>query len=169
MTPERDETAPANARRTRPTTEKSYGIPDDATDLLPWAYVEERLTTDRTFWVSTTLPDGRPHARPVWGVLVDGTFHCGGGPRTRWVRNLERDPAIAVHGESGEEVVIVEGGAERTDDTADPDPIERVDDAYEKKYGVRHGPGFAVRPRTVLAWRDYPHDATRWEFETEAA
>jgi nitroimidazol reductase NimA-like FMN-containing flavoprotein (pyridoxamine 5'-phosphate oxidase superfamily) len=163
------EDAPPDARRTRPTTENSYGVPDDddEDDLLPWSHVTERLATDRTFWLSTTRPDGRPHARPAWGVWVGGTLYCGGGERTRWVRNLAADPRLTVHTESGEDVVILEGTAERIDaETAGASLARTVDDAYEVKYGIRHGtPFFAVRPETVLAWRDFPTDATKWAFE----
>lgn len=156
-------------RRGRPRTESSYGIPDDGAAPLPWSFVETALREDRVFWVSTTRPDGRPHARPVWGVWVDGTFYCGGGSRTRWVRNLASNPAVVVHRESGTEVVVVEGVAERLDDDAPSARLERVDDAYEAKYGVRHGtPVFAVRPETVLAWRDFPTDATRWRCDDRA-
>ena len=161
--------APPDARRTRPTTEASYGIPDDADEsaLLPWSFVTERLAADERYWLSTTRPDGRPHARPAWGVWVDGTLHCGGGERTRWARNLAADPRLTVHRESGEAVVILEGRAERIDaETGDPDLIARVDDAYEEKYGVRHGtPFFAVRSETALAWHDFPTDATKWMFD----
>ncbi len=163
--PDNADTPPA--RRTRPTTEASYGVPDDEEGLLPWSFVTERLADDRAYWLSTTRPDGRPHARPTWGVWVDETLYCGGGERTRWVRNLAADPRLTVHRESGEEVVIVEGRAERIDEaTADADLIARVDDAYEAKYGTRHGtPFFAVRPETVLAWHDFPTDATKWTFD----
>lgn len=156
--------------RGRPRTEDSYGIPASSEGLLPWGFVEETLAADRTYWVTTVRPDGRPHARPTWGVWVDRTFHCGGGERTRWVRNLAVDPEIVVHRESAEEVVILEGRARRIDEeTADPDLLERLEAAYERKYGVRHGtPFFAVDPSTVFAWRDYPEDATRWEFDVEA-
>ena len=71
----------------------------------------ERLAADGTYWLSTTRPDGRRRARPAWGVWVDGTLYCGGGERTRWVRNTAADPRIAVRRESGESVVIVEGRA----------------------------------------------------------
>lgn len=163
----RDDPTPRSSNRDRPKTEGSYGIPTTAEGLLPWSFVERRLADDRTFWLVTTRPDGAPHARPVWGVFVDGAFHCGGGERTRWVRNVGRDPRVTVHRESGEDVVVVEGVADRLDDTADPNRLERIDDAYEEKYGVRHGtPVFAVRPSRVLAWSDYPTDATRWTFET---
>lgn len=166
-----DRTQPEGATRSRPKTEESYGIPDDESGLLPWEFVETRLREDQTFWVTTVLPDGRPHARPTWGVWVDDAFHCGGGERTRWVRNLKRNSAITVHRESGEEVVILEGKAVRIDGgTADADQIERLDDAYDAKYGIRHGtPFFAVRPDLVLAWSEYPKDATRWTFDDTQA
>ncbi|WP_158057882.1 pyridoxamine 5'-phosphate oxidase family protein [Halorussus halophilus] len=161
-----DPTIRANPVRSRPVTQSEYGIPEDDSGMLSWEFVAETMADDETFWVTTTRPDGRPHARPVWGVWVDGRFHCGGGERTRWVRNLAENPAITVHRESGTEVVIVEGTAEKlTEESADDARLERIDAAYEAKYDTPHGtPVFAVHPETVLAWTDYPTDATRWEF-----
>ncbi|WP_228546090.1 pyridoxamine 5'-phosphate oxidase family protein [Halegenticoccus tardaugens] len=158
----------ADPERSRPETESSYGIPATAEGMLPWRHVEARMRGDRTYWVVTTRPDGRAHARPVWGVWIDGSFHCGGGERTRWARNLAENPEIVVHRESGEDVVILEGIAEKIapETGADPALVERVDAAYEAKYGMRHGtPFWVVRPRVALAWSDYPEDATRWRFE----
>lgn len=154
------------AERERPQTEASYGIPDDREGLLEWRVVETTMAEERAFWVTTVRPDGRPHARPAWGVWVDGTFHCGGGERTRWVRNLSSNAAIAVHTESAESVVIIEGTAVRLDDaSADAETLDRLDAAYDAKYGLPHGtPLFAVEPATVLAWTDFPTDATRWRF-----
>ena len=152
----------ADPHRSTPDTEDSYGIPDGDGEL-DWPFVAARLRDQHTFWLATTRPDGHPHTRPVWGVYVDGAFHCGGGERTRWVRNLGANPAVSVHSESGTEVVILEGRAERVTDDATQ---ERVDDAYEEKYGIRHGPPvFAVRPERAFAWADFPADATRWTFE----
>lgn len=164
---DRSPTDEHDARRGRPETEASYGIPTSSEGLLSWSFVERAMADDRNYWVSTVRPDGRPHARPVWGVWVDGTFHCGGGERTRWVRNLATNPAVVVHRESGDDVVIIEGTAERlTDETADASRIERIDAAYERKYDIRHGtPFFVVRPDTVFAWSAYPEDATRWTFD----
>nr|WP_240145703.1 hypothetical protein [Halococcus salsus] len=69
-------------------------------------------------------------------MFVDGTFYCGGGERTRWVRNLATNPAAVVHGESGDEVVIVEGTANRIDDgTGNPGLVDRLNAAYREKYG----------------------------------
>lgn len=153
--------------RDRPQTAASYGIPTDGEGTLPWSFVEGTLAGERHYWVTTVRPDGRPHARPTWGVWVDGRFHCGGGESTRWVKNLATDPAIVVHTESAETVVIVEGTAERLDEGAvTAARLEALDDAYEAKYGVQHGtPFFAVHPDRVLAWSDFPTDATRWRFD----
>ena len=161
-----DTTAPPEAERSRPTTESSYGIPEDDADLLDWAFVGNVMANDRSYWVATTGEDGRPHTRPVWGVWVDDTFHCGGGPQTRWVRNLTANPAVTVHRQDAEKVVIVEGEAERLDDDADEDRLARIDDAYVQKYDMEHGtPVFAIHPDRVLAWTDFPTDATRWTFD----
>ncbi len=162
-----DGPGPGTPTRDRPVTEASYGIPDGDEGLLPWSFVEETFARERAFWVVTVGSGGRPHARPTWGVWVDGTFHCGGGEGTRWVRNLAADPRLTVHTESATAVVILEGTARRLDEeTADGETLARIDDVYERKYGVRHGtPVFAVDPDRVLAWTDYPADATRWRFE----
>lgn len=169
-----DTTAPDGAVRGRPTTESSYGIPEDDpadvdADLLDWAFVGNVMANDRAYWVATAGEDANPHTRPVWGVWVDDTFHCGGGPKTRWVRTLTENPSVTVHRQDAEKVVIIEGEAERLDDEGDDvdeDRLERIDDAYEQKYDVRHGtPVFAVHPDRVLAWTDFPTDATKWTFE----
>lgn len=57
----------------------------------------------------------------------------------------------------------MEGVAE---EVTDPSVQERLDDAYEAKYGIRHGtPVWAVQPSLVHAWSSFPVDATRWLFE----
>jgi hypothetical protein len=93
--PDTDET-----NRSRPVTEESYGIPDGDEVLLPWRFVSERLAGDRNYWLTTVRPDGFPHVRPTWEVWTDGAFHCGGGERTRWVRNLAHNDTIVVHRET---------------------------------------------------------------------
>jgi nitroimidazol reductase NimA-like FMN-containing flavoprotein (pyridoxamine 5'-phosphate oxidase superfamily) len=156
-----------DTRRSRPETEVSYGIPTSKEGMLSWEFVAEKMDADRNYWVSTTRPDGHPHARPVWGVWVDGTFYCGGGEKTRWARNLAANPEIVVHCESGDDVVIIEGTAKKiTAGNINEGLIGTLDSAYEEKYGTPHGtPFWIIRPRVVFAWSDYPTDATRWQFE----
>ena len=117
-----------------------YGIPETDEGVLPWSFALERLERAQNYWIATTRPDGRPHAVPVWGVLVEGTVYFGGGPETVWARNLARDPRVVVHLESGDEVVIIEGTAIRhTEENTDAALLTKIDDAYEPKYDMRHG------------------------------
>jgi PPOX class probable F420-dependent enzyme len=153
-------------KASRPQIE-GYGIPKSRKGMLPWSHATERLARSRNYWVATTRPDGRPHVVPVWGVWVDETFYHGGGPRTRKARNLARNPHVAVHLESGDDVVIIEGTVDMlTPDNADRALLERIDDAYEAKYGMRHGtPLWALRPTVAFGWSNYLTDITRWTFE----
>ena len=42
------------------------------TNFIPWRKVDLPLKAQRSIWISTTRPDGRPHAVPVW-YIWDGT------------------------------------------------------------------------------------------------
>ena len=57
-------------RRRRPPF-KGYGIPESEEGMLRWNWAAERLEQARNYWVSTSRPDGRPHAMPVWGIWLD--------------------------------------------------------------------------------------------------
>lgn len=146
-----------------------YGIATDGSGALPFEWAEERLVAARNYWVCTTRADGRPHAMPVWGLWHDGTVLFSTDPESVKARNLAARPDTVVHLESGDDVVVVEGRAERVP-PADL-PADFVD-AYENKYGHRLDvsiPEFAfyrVRPSRVLAWReqDFPTSATRFTF-----
>ena len=141
-----------------------YGIPETLEGTLPWSHVTERMEKSRNYWVGTVGPDTRPHAVPVWGVWVEGTLYFGGGPDTRWSRNLAANPQVTVHLESGDDVVIIEGEVERITDSNHP-LVNPLDDAYEAKYQMRHGtPFWVLRPRVAFAWSDFPKNATRWRF-----
>jgi hypothetical protein len=67
-------------------------------------------------------------------------------------------------------VEIVEGVWDRA---GEPDAalFQRIRESYGARYDYRpETPGqlYAVRPRTVLAWREFPKDATRWRFPAPA-
>lgn len=154
---------PAGPTRSRPSFPSGYGISANDQGLLDWSWAEERLTASRNYWIVTTRGDGSPHAAPVWGLWVDGAVVFGTSPESRKARNLERDRRVVVHLESGDEVVIVEGLADRThlDD--------RMADLYGAKYEFRPDPGpgwWRVDPRVAYGWleSDYPSTATRFRF-----
>lgn len=141
-----------------------YGIPTSIEGVLPWSHIIERMSQARNYWVGTTGSGGQPHTVPVWGVWLEDTLYFGGGPGTRWSRNLAANPQVAVHLESGDDVVILEGVVERITDPAHP-LVKSIDDAYEAKYDMRHGtPLWVLRPRLVFAWSKFPDNATRWQF-----
>jgi hypothetical protein len=143
---------------------------------LPWQWATERLTAARNYWIATTRPDGRPHTRPVWGVWLDGRFYFSTGSLA--AKNLVDNPEITVHLESGSEVVIIEGVAEKVD--AGP-LVSRVAEACSVKYHWDLDPSelagalYAVRSRVAFGWVSDPSGldrgsefhgtATRWRFD----
>jgi len=156
----------------RPWMPEEYGIAGSGEGLLAWGQVEERLTAARNYWVVTASPDGGPHAMPVWGLWLDGAFTFGTGRGSRKARNLAHDPRVAVHLESGDDVVVVHGVAR---ELTGPAALTRFSDAYLSKYGMAMPAASlaaldslvcAVPPRVVLAWQeaDFPTTATRWRF-----
>ena len=143
---------------------RSYGVPQDSKGLLQWTDVAQRFSSEQNFWICTTSEVGKPHVRPTWGVFVDDTIYFGGGPNTRWSRNLTTNPQVSVHLESGSNVVIAEGTVGRITDAGDPN-LAMADDAYEHKYKMRHGPPmWVLKPDLVLAWNNFPKDCTRFTF-----
>ena len=162
----REPVEPREPPPSRPRLPKGYGVPASPEGMLPWNWANERLERARNYWVCPTRPDGRPHAVPVWGVWVDEALYFGGGPRTQ--RNLKANPAVVVHLESGDDVVILEGIAE---EFTDPDPalFARFADASAAKYGWRPDTagGYVLRPRVAYAWSKFPEDATRFHFDSD--
>ena len=151
---------------------QDYGISDEPDGLLPWSYASQQLTAARNYWIGSTRPDGRPHAAPVWGVWLDGVLYFGTGSGSVKARNLAANPALVVHLESGDEVVILEGEAQWLTDV-DPALWERIADHYAAKYpGFRpdppspQGPFVALRPKIAFGWleQDFVRSATRWTF-----
>jgi hypothetical protein len=157
----------------RPDMPAGYGLSEvkSADDLVAWEHVDERLRTARNYWVNSTRPGGRPHAMPVWGVWVEGAFLFSTDPHSRKGRNLEANPAVVVHLESGDDVVILEGIVEEVSDAA---LLTRADQAYFDKYQFHlagdqapAGLVYRLRPRKIFAWPEssFPTSATRWLFE----
>jgi hypothetical protein len=148
-----------------------YGVPETDEGMLPWSHAAERLATAKNYWVVTADEDGRPHAIPVWAAWVEDRLYFGAGPRS--ARNLAENPAVCIHLESGDDVVIVEGRAEVVHQPS-AELSRAIDDDIAHKYDWRpssEGSGEAVGegmyvllPRVAYAWKSFPSDATRWQF-----
>ena len=158
----------------RPRMPAGYGVPASDEGMLPWSHASELLGSALIYWIGSTRPDGRPHAMPLWGAWVDETFYFEGGRDTRRGRNLAANPAVVVHVERGDDIVILEGTAE---EIAGPDPAlaARLVDAFAAKYHARYGYRpepeqwregglYTVRPRVAFAWNAFPQTTTRYRF-----
>jgi len=99
----------AKPRPGRPEMPKAYGLkgPRSGSGLMPWSRASAQLTQSRNYWVCTARTDGRPHAMPVWGVWLGERLIFSTHRDSQKGRNLARDPRVAVHLESGDEVVIL--------------------------------------------------------------
>ena len=152
---------------------KDYGIHESREGMMTWEFVDEQMAKSRNYWIGTTRPDGRPHAAPVWGVWLDDNLYFGTSPNARKARNLEANPAMVVHLESGDDVVILEGTAVKLTEMA-PELYKAFSAAYAAKYdGFKPNPPSEAEPvctldvHTAMAWleKDFPRTATRWEFD----
>ena len=128
-----DVMAERQPRAGRPTMPEGYGVPDTDEGVLDWSWAVERLEPALNYWFATTRPDGRPHAMPAWAVWLDGTLYFEGSPLTRRARNIAENPAVVVHLESGDDVVILEGEAR---EVGKPERAlaERLSAAFTAKY-----------------------------------
>lgn len=145
--------------------------------FIPWSKIDHWLRAFRSIWVSTTRPDGRPHAVPVWFIWDGRSLYFISGRRLQKSRNLARQPWIVVHTGDGDDVIILEGMAEVVTDRSE---LARVDSAYRAKY-VDPGSGaqatifepeadlYRVSVEHIMAW-EYGTVANRtdWVFEAQA-
>ena len=152
------------------------GYVDKPVSFLTWDWVAVQLTESKHYWLCSVRPDGRPHVVPRWAVFLDGKIYYDGSPETRHARNIETNPEVAVHLESGERVIILEGTSVPS---AKPSPElgRRLSEAYKKKYkelGYAPGPHswdegglFVFTPRQCIAWSKFNEDPTKFLFEEE--
>lgn len=161
-------------KRSRPYVPEGYGVPATDEGMVDWSWAVKQLEQARNYWFCTTRPDGRPHAMPAWAVWLDDGLYFDGSPETRRGRNLAANPAISVHLESGDSVVILEGEGLPA---GRPSPAlgQRLAAAYEAKYGASHdyhpapdtwdeGGLWVLRPRVAFGWTAFPTTLTRWRF-----
>jgi hypothetical protein len=148
-----------------------YGTAGGPESLLPWSHVEERMRRAANYWITTVSPEGRPHARPIDGVWVEGALCFGGSPAARWVRHLMANPSISVHLNSEAEAIILEGRAELVTDASHPLAAPSMAASREKYPQYYSGespfrPFWALRPTTAYAWtlEGFPRGATRFRF-----
>jgi hypothetical protein len=142
---------------------------------LPWDITELRLTGARSLVLSSTRPDGRPHAMPVWFCWLDDRLYFITAPTTQKARNLAGQAWAVAHAGDGDDVLMVEGPTSKVEDVGERG---RVDAAYRAKYvdpvsGARAsifdnpaGDLYRLDPWRVVTWM-YGTVAgwTEWRFD----
>ena len=128
-------------KRDRPQLPKGY-ITRAPKGMLTWPATKKILTTFPYLWISTNDADGQPHLVQQWGVWVDDVLYFEGSDKTRWARNLARDPRLAWGVQSADRAAYGE---------ATVDIVRGVDHKLAmkiaKQYGAKYGRGFKYRPK----------------------
>ena len=127
-------------KRDRPDLPKGY-ISRSPRGMLTWADAERILTAGRYLWLSTADADGS-HLVQQWGVWVDNMLFFEGSDRTRWARNLARDPRLAFGTQVADRAVY---GKAIVDLIRGPDAKLAVKIA--KAYAAKYGRAFSYRPK----------------------
>ena len=143
-----------------------YGISQEKSGLVSWEDVNNWMNQSQNYWINT-IRENSPHSRPIWGIWYKNIFYFGGGSKTRNAKNLLKNHNISVHTESGENVVIIEGYAERF---SDEDLHQVLGELYEKRYKMFHPPPFwRVIPKKVFAWQmsNFVNTPTKFICEVE--
>ncbi|HEX6269371.1 MAG TPA: pyridoxamine 5'-phosphate oxidase family protein [Anaerolineales bacterium] len=164
---------------TRPTFPRGYV--DKPVSFVTWDWVAAQLTESKNYWLCSVRPPtpgapaGQPHVIPRWAVYVDGKLYYDGSPETRHARNIELNPHISVHLESGTEAIILEG---RSLAAGKPSPElgKKLSQAYREKYGDfgyspepnswDEGGLYVFTPRQCIAWSKFNEDPTKFIFDT---
>lgn len=155
-------------------------------EAIPWSRPLAHLKaiapeSDILFVLSTTRPDGRPHAAGIGALWLDGDLYFTSGPGTRKSRNLAENPNAAITVRLPDIVLTLEGEARRTTDPALLEaaaaryreggwPAEVAGDALSAPYSAPSaGPPpwllyrFVVHTANGVAFKE-PYGATRWRF-----
>lgn len=152
---------------------------------VPWSRALEALDAmdprNRTSFLATTRPDGRPHLTGVGAVWEDDRVYFVSGPGTRKSRNVEGNPAVSISFALTGMDLVVEGEARRVTDDATLQrvaaryaregwPARVLDGAFTYDYSAPSaGPPpwylYEVVPVTAFGVLSAePGGATRWRF-----
>ena len=149
------------------------GYVDKPVSLLAWDWVATRLTESKHYWLCSVRPNGCPHVVPRWCVYVDGKIYYDGSPETRHAINIQSNPNVSLHLESGWEAIILEGTA-RPAEKPSPELGRKLAEAYQKykEFGYTPGPNswdggglFVFTPRQCIAWSSFTENPTKFLFE----
>jgi hypothetical protein len=155
-------------------------------ETLPWSRARKALVESagpgRATFLSTTRPDGRPHAAGIGALWHDGDLYFTSGPGARKARNLAANSAATISMAAPGIDLILDGTVSRVTDDA---TLETVAAGYREQGwpAVVEGDAFNAPFNAPSAgpppWYLYrftfhtvigvgtaePHGATRWRFD----
>jgi pyridoxine/pyridoxamine 5'-phosphate oxidase len=154
----------------RPVIPESYGFTPSTPHHPPsWESIAERIRLSRNYWICSVSPDGSPHALPVWGIWLDHELYFVTKRASKKGRNLLANPKVAIHLESGDDVISFQG---RVREINNPLHLTKIAATYSEKYdGDQIYPDleivFELVPRFAFTWSEanYHESATRWRFQ----
>lgn len=94
--------------------------------FIPWHKVDNHLRAMRSIWLSTTRPDGRPHAVPVWYWWTGKTIYSATHRDSQKAKNLAHQPRVVIHAGDGDDVIILQGTTEVVIDQAEKERVNVV-------------------------------------------
>jgi hypothetical protein len=105
---------------------------EPGTEPVPWEEVRGRFGAEKWYWLATTGPGGRPHARPVLAVWLRDKAYSTTSPGAAKGRNLRLRPECSLAARAPGIDIVVEGP---TSWVSDRHVAENVAAAYDDKYG----------------------------------
>ena len=129
--------------------------------FIPWNKVDTWLKGFRSVWLSTTRPDARPHAVPVWYWWDGENIYFAANGYSQKDKNLAKRPAIVVHAGDGDDVIILEGSVEVVTDAQER---RQVNQDYMEKYVDPHSGAKASIPESDYLYRVNVERVMCWEY-----
>jgi hypothetical protein len=156
------------------------------TGPLEWTRARDHLASGpgqpgNICFLTTTRPDGRPHAANVGAIWIDGDMYFTSGPGTQKSKNLAANPAAAFAIKAEGLDLVLNGEASRVTDPAMLEtaaakyrnigwPVEVEGDAFTAPFSAPSAgppPWYLYRFRydsVVGVGTAEPYGATRWRF-----
>ncbi len=129
---------------------------------IPFRKIDIWLQGYRSIWLSTTRPDGRPHAAPVWFWWDGRSITFITGAATQKAKNLAHQNWVIFQAGDGDDVIILQGRAEIVTDAAE---IERINSRYMAKYvDPFSGAQATVTNKGDLVYRVQIQHIMAWEY-----
>jgi PPOX class probable F420-dependent enzyme len=129
------------------------------------AALEERLGQEFIVWLTTVRADGQPQSVPVWFVWDGSAFLVYSQPDKPKLRNIVSNPMVSLHlrgTETGGDIVVVEGAADRDAEVPPADAVEPYVDKYRsemaengwspEQFAADYSEPIRITPSVVRTW-----------------